>query len=180
MIAISYHVSVTRESGSATWFLPQGCENGATLIPENPFICEKELGPFDKGIRIDYIMFKVGGRPPARQKASLFPQQLNRVSLLNSQGSPKASICCEFMRTTRGSVSNQPFPYSDHEAVTTHLRLKARTTAELLSEGPHRPAGRLGSARLCSGVNCSRMTSRTKLLLPRLLRVPPPLTLSPL
>uniref|UniRef100_H3DLR5 Sphingomyelin phosphodiesterase 2 n=1 Tax=Tetraodon nigroviridis TaxID=99883 RepID=H3DLR5_TETNG len=75
-----------------------GCENGVTLIPENPFICEKELGPFDKGIRIDYIMFK---------------------------GSSKASICCDFMCTTKGSVSNQPFPYSDHEAVTAHLRLKS-------------------------------------------------------
>lgn len=47
------------ELGCASWFLLQGCENGVTLIPENPFICEKMLGPFDKGIRIDYIMFKV-------------------------------------------------------------------------------------------------------------------------
>lgn len=45
--------------GSASWFVLQGCENGVTLIPENPFICKKELGPFDKGIRIDYILFKV-------------------------------------------------------------------------------------------------------------------------
>lgn len=47
------------ELGSAPCFLLQGCENGVTLIPENPFICKKELGPFDKGIRIDYVMFKV-------------------------------------------------------------------------------------------------------------------------
>lgn len=46
--------------GLASCFLLQGCENGVTVIPENPFICKKELGPFDKGIRIDYILFKVG------------------------------------------------------------------------------------------------------------------------
>lgn len=54
------------ELGSASWFLLQGCENGVTLIPENPFICKKELGPFDKGIRIDYIMFKVRRSLPSR------------------------------------------------------------------------------------------------------------------
>lgn len=37
----------------------QGCENGHTLIANNPFINEKELRPFEKGIRIDYILFKV-------------------------------------------------------------------------------------------------------------------------
>lgn len=31
-----------------------------TLIADNPFICKKELVPFEKGIRIDYILFKVG------------------------------------------------------------------------------------------------------------------------
>lgn len=40
----------------------QGNENGMTLISNNPFINKKELGPFEKGIRIDYILFKVGGR----------------------------------------------------------------------------------------------------------------------
>lgn len=38
----------------------QGCENGITLIADNPFISKKELIPFEKGIRIDYILFKVG------------------------------------------------------------------------------------------------------------------------
>lgn len=50
------------------------------------------------------------------------------------------------MCTTKGSVSNQPFPYSDHEAVTTHLRLKARTTADMVSESPNSSAGMLYSA----------------------------------
>lgn len=50
------------------------------------------------------------------------------------------------MCTTKGSVSNQPFPYSDHEAVTTHLRLKARTTADVVSESPNSSAGMLCSA----------------------------------
>lgn len=40
--------------------LLQGCENGMTLIADNPFISQKELSPFKKGIRIDYILFKVG------------------------------------------------------------------------------------------------------------------------
>lgn len=30
-----------------------------TLIADNPFISKKELVPFEKGIRIDYILFKV-------------------------------------------------------------------------------------------------------------------------
>lgn len=37
----------------------QGCEDGMTLIADNPFTCKKELVPFEKGIRIDYILFKV-------------------------------------------------------------------------------------------------------------------------
>lgn len=41
-------------------FLLQGCEDGMTLIADNPFINKKELCPFEKGIRIDYILFKVG------------------------------------------------------------------------------------------------------------------------
>lgn len=80
-----------------------GNENGITLISNNPFITKKELGPFEKGIRIDYILFK---------------------------GSPKADICCDFMSTTKGSVANHPFPYSDHEALTSELRLKVRTPTE--------------------------------------------------
>lgn len=31
-----------------------------TLIADNLFINKKELVPFEKGIRIDYILFKVG------------------------------------------------------------------------------------------------------------------------
>lgn len=41
------------------FFFLQGCENGMTLIADNPFISKKELVPFEKGIRIDYILFKV-------------------------------------------------------------------------------------------------------------------------
>lgn len=39
--------------------LLQGCENGMTLIADNPFTNKTELVPFEKGIRIDYILFKV-------------------------------------------------------------------------------------------------------------------------
>lgn len=73
-----------------------GNENGITLISDNPFTLKKELAPFEKGIRIDYILFK---------------------------GSSKADVCCDFMSTTKGSVANHPFPYSDHEALTSELRL---------------------------------------------------------
>lgn len=48
--------------GFSSCILLQGNENGMTLISDNPFINKKELGPFEKGIRIDYILFKVGGR----------------------------------------------------------------------------------------------------------------------
>uniref|UniRef100_A0A671YY16 Sphingomyelin phosphodiesterase 2 n=1 Tax=Sparus aurata TaxID=8175 RepID=A0A671YY16_SPAAU len=80
-----------------------GCENGMTLIADNPFISQKELGPFEKGIRIDYILFK---------------------------DSSKAEIYCDFMSTTKGSVPDHPFPYSDHEALTAELRLETRTRTE--------------------------------------------------
>lgn len=75
-----------------------GCDNGITLIADNPFISPKELGPFEKGIRIDYILFK---------------------------GSSKAEIHCDSMSTTKGSIPEKPFPYSDHEALTADLRVKA-------------------------------------------------------
>ncbi|KAF7669920.1 hypothetical protein LDENG_00110610 [Lucifuga dentata] len=73
-----------------------GCEDGMTLIADNPFISKKELVPFEKGIRIDYILFK---------------------------SSSKVDIHCDSMSTTKGSVPDHPFPYSDHEALTAELRL---------------------------------------------------------
>ncbi|XP_077429268.1 sphingomyelin phosphodiesterase 2 [Vanacampus margaritifer] len=73
-----------------------GYEDGLTLILENPFISPKVIAPFKKGIRIDYILFK---------------------------GSCKADIQCVSMRTTKGSVPGQPFPYSDHEALTAEFTL---------------------------------------------------------
>lgn len=75
--------------------------------------------------------------------SGFFSNQLIRVSVVNSQGSFRANVCCDFMCTTKGSVANQPFPYSDHEAVTAHLRLKARTTADMVSESPNSSAGML-------------------------------------
>lgn len=87
-----------------------GCEDGMTLIADNPFITEKELGPFEKGIRIDYILFK---------------------------SSSRASIHCDSMSTTRGSVPDHPFPYSDHEALTAQLRLETFSPQQT---GDNRPA----------------------------------------
>ncbi|XP_071398407.1 sphingomyelin phosphodiesterase 2 [Centroberyx affinis] len=84
-----------------------GCEDGMTLIVDNPFISKKEIVPFEKGIRIDYILFK---------------------------GSSKVDIRCESMSTTKGSVPDHPFPYSDHEALTTELRLDLLTQTEIGSD----------------------------------------------
>lgn len=84
-----------------------GCEDGMTLIADNPFINKKELCPFEKGIRIDYILFK---------------------------GSSKTDVYCDFMSTTKGSVPDHPFPYSDHEALTAGFRLEIHTPTEKGSE----------------------------------------------
>ncbi|MBN3297397.1 NSMA phosphodiesterase, partial [Amia calva] len=74
-----------------------GCEEGITLIAQNPFINKKELVPFEKGVRIDYILFK---------------------------GSGKVSVKCESLSTTKGSVPGKSFPYSDHEALNAVLLLQ--------------------------------------------------------
>ncbi|XP_029908268.1 sphingomyelin phosphodiesterase 2 [Myripristis murdjan] len=84
-----------------------GCEDGMTLIADNPFISKKEIVPFEKGIRIDYILFK---------------------------GSSTVNIQCECMSTTKGSVPDHPFPYSDHEALTAELRLDPLTQTEIRSD----------------------------------------------
>ncbi|XP_012720622.2 sphingomyelin phosphodiesterase 2 isoform X1 [Fundulus heteroclitus] len=84
-----------------------GCENGMTLIADNPFISKNELIPFEKGIRIDYILFK---------------------------GSSKASVYCDFMSTTKGSVPGHALPYSDHEALTAELRLESHIPAQTGSD----------------------------------------------
>ncbi|XP_056316569.1 sphingomyelin phosphodiesterase 2 [Danio aesculapii] len=68
-----------------------GCEGGLTHISENPFTHADGLAPFGGGIRIDYIMFK---------------------------GSGEVDVSCESLSTTKGPVPGQPFPYSDHEALT--------------------------------------------------------------
>lgn len=94
-----------------------GCENGMTLIADNPFITKKELGPFEKGIRIDYILFK---------------------------GSSLVDIHCDSMSTTRGSVPGRPFPYSDHEALTSELRMESvQTRSDGKSKDQDSAAGQL-------------------------------------
>ncbi|XP_061893460.1 sphingomyelin phosphodiesterase 2 [Entelurus aequoreus] len=81
----------------------EGCEDGLTLVLDNPFVSKKEVAPFEKGIRIDYILFK---------------------------GSGQADIQCTSMSTTQGSIPGHPLPYSDHEALTVELRLQAQTAME--------------------------------------------------
>ncbi|KAM4612860.1 sphingomyelin phosphodiesterase 2 [Polymixia lowei] len=85
-----------------------GCEDGMTLILDNPFIRKKDIVPFEKGIRIDYILFK---------------------------GSYKVDIKCQSMSTTKGSVPDHPFPYSDHETLTAELRLDLLTQSQAKDEG---------------------------------------------
>lgn len=59
---VALHVFEVAANQFLVFVLLQGNENGITLISDNPFIKKKELAPFEKGIRIDYILFKVGGR----------------------------------------------------------------------------------------------------------------------
>ncbi len=131
--------------------LLQGCEDGMTLIADNPFISKKELVPFEKGIRIDYILFKVGESNTCCIWISSYSQQDDGVItwickvfnpqswfffffFLISQGSSKKDIYCDFMSTTKGSVPDHPFPYSDHEALTAELRLEIHTETEAESD----------------------------------------------
>lgn len=104
-----------------------GCEDGITLIADNPFINKKELCPFEKGIRIDYILFK---------------------------GSPKTDIYCDFMSTTNGSVPDHPFPYSDHEALTAGFRLETHTPTET---GSDRQPKNQDSAAVMSSVKVAEL-----------------------
>ncbi|XP_067117622.1 sphingomyelin phosphodiesterase 2 [Osmerus mordax] len=96
-----------------------GCEDGITLIADNCFINKKDLVPFEKGIRIDYILIK---------------------------GSSRVELQCESMSTTQGSVPDQPHPYSDHEALSVALRLGPsgpQAGGEDGGSGPDCAAGRV-------------------------------------
>ncbi|KAI4882144.1 hypothetical protein NFI96_017234, partial [Prochilodus magdalenae] len=86
-----------------------GCEDGITLIADNHFTKKQDLVPFEKGIRIDYILIKL------TCDGSVSPPW---------QGSETVNLRCESMSTTKGSVPDKPFPYSDHEALTTELVLE--------------------------------------------------------
>ncbi|KAM8915486.1 sphingomyelin phosphodiesterase 2-like isoform 2-T4 [Spinachia spinachia] len=96
-----------------------GCEDGMTLIADNPFIGKGCVGPLEKGIRIDYILFK---------------------------GSSNTDIYCDFMSTTKGSVPEHPFPYSDHEALTSALRVETHAPAEAPSDGQRSSTNRDSAA----------------------------------
>ncbi|XP_077581961.1 sphingomyelin phosphodiesterase 2-like isoform X1 [Stigmatopora nigra] len=93
----------------------EGCEDGLTLILDNPFISKHVIAPFEKGIRIDYILFK---------------------------GSCRADIQCSTMYTTKGSVPGHPFPYSDHEALTADLHFDALAPSEACGDSRARSCDR--------------------------------------
>nr|XP_057911562.1 sphingomyelin phosphodiesterase 2 [Doryrhamphus excisus] len=80
-----------------------GFENGLTLVLDNAFVSKKMVIPFERGIRIDYILFK---------------------------GSSQADIHCASMCTTKGSIPGHPVPYSDHEALTAELKLDAHAAPQ--------------------------------------------------
>ncbi|KAJ8265761.1 hypothetical protein COCON_G00148600 [Conger conger] len=80
-----------------------GCDEGVTLIADNPFTNKKELIPFEKGIRIDYILFK---------------------------GSKTVRVKCESLTTTKGSFPGKPFPFSDHEALSAELLVERTQEAQ--------------------------------------------------
>ncbi|KAL6112524.1 smpd2 [Pungitius sinensis] len=102
-----------------------GCEDGMTLIADNPFIGKGSIGPFKKGIRIDYILFK---------------------------GSSKTDIYCDFMSTTKGSAPDHAFPYSDHEALTAALRVEAHTPSETQRDGQRSSQNRDAAAGKTAGL----------------------------
>lgn len=76
------------------------------MISDNP---NNDMVPPETGIRIDYILFK---------------------------GSAKVELHCESMSTTKGSVPDHTFPYSDHEALTAELRLDQVSQDKLKGDGP--------------------------------------------
>lgn len=45
-------------------------------------------------------------------------------SAVSCQGSGEVDVSCESLSTTKGPVPGQPFPYSDHEALTAEFLFK--------------------------------------------------------
>ncbi|XP_054641495.1 sphingomyelin phosphodiesterase 2-like isoform X2 [Dunckerocampus dactyliophorus] len=122
-----------------------GCDNGLTLILDNPFVSKKMVMPFERGIRIDYILFKVA------QTFVLFQITISSQTLvLYFQGSCQADIHCAAMCTTKGSVSGHPLPYSDHEALTAELKLDAHAV-------PQAGGDFQSKSRHCSGDDVAKL-----------------------
>uniref|UniRef100_A0A8D2JGZ5 sphingomyelin phosphodiesterase n=1 Tax=Varanus komodoensis TaxID=61221 RepID=A0A8D2JGZ5_VARKO len=82
----------------------EGCEEGCTLVPANCFTSKKELRCYPKGIRIDYILYKVF-----------------------------YEIKCKSHETTMGTSPNKDLPYSDHEVVMATLSVDKRPSAKDLN-----------------------------------------------
>lgn len=52
------------------------------------------------------------------------------------QGSERVDVSCESLSTTKGPVEGQPFPYSDHETLSTELVLCSSEKGEGNSNQP--------------------------------------------
>ncbi|NXJ71026.1 NSMA phosphodiesterase, partial [Rostratula benghalensis] len=80
----------------------EGCEDGCTLVPGNCFTVKSELLPFPRGIRIDYVLYKVTG---------------------------SFTVKCEELKTTKGTAPGMDIPFSDHEAVMATLQIRRQGQA---------------------------------------------------
>lgn len=75
----------------------KGPEDGCTMIKQNCYVCQQDLGPFPFGIRIDYVLYKAV---------------------------PGFYISCKTLRTTTGYHPHHGTPFSDHEALMATLYVR--------------------------------------------------------
>ncbi|KAG7261226.1 hypothetical protein CRUP_032519 [Coryphaenoides rupestris] len=102
-----------------------GCEDGMTMIVENP---NNDFVLPEKGLRIDYILFKgcEDGMTMIVENPNndfVLPEKGLRIDYILFKGSARMELHCDSMSTTKGSVPDHAFPYSDHEALNVELRL---------------------------------------------------------
>ncbi|KAK1901446.1 Sphingomyelin phosphodiesterase 2 [Dissostichus eleginoides] len=75
-----------------------GCEDGMTLIADNPFINKKELCPFEKGIRIDYILFK------GSTKTDIYCDYIDRQPKIKDSAAGKLAALVDIVTEARTEV----------------------------------------------------------------------------
>ncbi|MBZ3879320.1 Sphingomyelin phosphodiesterase 2 [Sciurus carolinensis] len=93
----------------------KGFEEGYTMVPENYYVSQQDLGPFPSGIRIDYVLYKA---------VSGF------------------YISCKTLKSTTGHGPYNGTPLSDHEALMATLCVR-HSPLQQNPSFVHGPAGRL-------------------------------------